>query len=150
MLDFVLAIAHHLIVFALVATLAAELALAKPRVNAITVRRLSGLDRAYGILAGLILVVGALRVVFGDAGWSFYAGQWGFWAKMAAFALVGVLSIPPTIAFIRWRRAIDADPVSGLPGQDAVNAVRRWLWAEAGLLALIPIFAAVMRRGWGL
>ncbi len=61
---------------------------------------------------------------------------------------MGLLSIVPTLRFIRWRRALKADPAA-MPQPDAIAAVRRFLWAEVFFFALIPIFAAAMARGFG-
>jgi len=61
---------------------------------------------------------------------------------------VGLLSVPPTIAFIGWRRALKADP-SALPAPAAVRRVRGFLRAEVGLLLLVPVFAALMARYQG-
>lgn len=143
MTDLVLAIAHHLLVFSLVGAFVAELVLLRPGIEAGRLRQLRGLDAAYGGLAGLVVVVGIVRVIFGAAGWEYYVGNWVFWAKMAAFVLVGIASIPPTRAIGGWVRA-------GItPDAAAVNGVRRYLFLQAGLLALIPAFAAAMARGYG-
>jgi putative membrane protein len=72
-----------------------------------------------------------------------------FWAKMVAFAVVGLLSAPPTIRILAWRRRAIADPAFTLP-TDEVRRVRRFVLAEAAVFALIPIFAAAMARGLGL
>ena len=104
-LNFVLAIAHHLAVFGLVAIFAAEFALMRPGIESKRLQQLRKIDAGYGALAGLVVVVGIIRVVFGGAGWEYYVGNWVFWAKMAAFIGVGLASIPPTRALIRWRRA---------------------------------------------
>jgi putative membrane protein len=148
-LDFILAIAHHLAVFVLVATLGIELVLVRPGLDGGRLKLLGSVDGLYGGLAGAVVVVGFLRVFFGEQGWDFYAPQWVFWAKIVAFVVVGLLSIVPTVAIIRWRRAHAADPAV-LPDAGAIAGVRRWLWAEAAVLALIPIFANAMRKGWGL
>jgi hypothetical protein len=52
-------------------------------------------------------------------------------------------SIPPTLAFLKWRRA------GTLPPAEAVAKVRRYLWIEVALFALLPAFAAAMARGYG-
>jgi putative membrane protein len=71
-----------------------------------------------------------------------------FWAKLGAFAAVGLLSIMPTVEFIRWRKAISGNlPFS--PAPHGIRNVRRVLFAEAILFALIPAFAAAMARGYG-
>ncbi len=102
--DLLLAIAHHLLIFALVAVLAAETVLVRPGLTGNALARLGGLDRAYGILAGLIIIVGFSRVFFGLKGWEFYIDYWVFWAKLAAFAGVGLLSIRPTMRILEWSR----------------------------------------------
>ena len=59
------------------------------------------------------------------------------------FLVIGLLSVPPTVAYIRWRRS------GAAPGDAQVAGVRRWLWAETLLFALLPAFAAAMARGYG-
>jgi putative membrane protein len=139
----VLAIAHHLAVFVLVAIFAAEFALLRPGIEGKRLTQLSKIDGAYGAVAGLVIIVGIIRVIFGGAGWEYYAGNWVFWAKMLAFLGVGLLSIPPTLAIIRWRKSGTA------PSNSDVNTARRFLYLEAALLLFIPAFAAAMARGYG-
>jgi putative membrane protein len=144
--DLLLAIAHHLLIFALVAVLAAETVLVRPGLTGNALIRLGGLDRAYGMLAGLILVVGFSRVFFGLRGWEYYIYYWVFWAKLAAFAIVGLLSIRPTLRIAEWNRKAKADRGLVVPESD-VSSVSAYLRAEAAVFALIPIFAAAMARG---
>jgi putative membrane protein len=143
MLDLVLAISHHLIAFALFAVLLAEFVSVRRGMDAATVARISKVDVWYGVLAGLIVVVGFARAVFAAKGWPYYAHNLFFWAKMGTFMVIGLLSIPPTLAFGKWRRT------SALPADDAVAKVRRYLWIEVALFALLPAFAALMARGYG-
>jgi len=143
MLDLALAIGHHLLVFALFGVLCAELIAVRRGMEASTVARIAAVDLWYGILAGLIVIVGFSRAVFAAKGWFYYQHNGFFWAKIGAFAAIGLLSVPPTIRFIGWRRA------GGSPPHAAVAAVRRFLYAEVALFALLPIFAAAMARGYG-
>ncbi|MBU1376456.1 MAG: DUF2214 family protein [Alphaproteobacteria bacterium] len=143
MLDLVLAILHHLFVFGLFGILFAEFMLVRPGMEPATVRRVAGIDLAFGALAGLVLVVGFARAGMAAKGWAYYSHNGFFWAKVAVFLVIGLLSAPPTIAFIRWRRA-------GLSPTDAqVAGVRRFIHAEVALFALLPAFAAAMARGYG-
>ena len=141
------AIAHHLLVFSLAGVIAAELGLVRRGMTAADVRRVATVDAAYGLLAVLILVVGFSRAIWGAKGWTYYAENPWFHAKMASFLAVGLLSIPPTVRFIRWRRALKRGAIEAPPERE-VLAVRRWLVVEAGVLALVPAFAAAM-AGWG-
>jgi putative membrane protein len=149
MLDLVLAYAHHLAVFAVVGLLFAEFVLLRPGLDGRRALQLAGLDGAYGAAATLVFVAGALRVAFGDAGWSFYAANPVFWVKIGLFVVVGLLSIAPTIAILRWRRAANADSSYSVPEAE-IRSARRFLHLELGVLALIPLAAAAMARGFGL
>jgi putative membrane protein len=146
--DLLLAIAHHLLVFALIAVLAAETVLVRPGLAGAALARLVKLDRSYGMLAGLIIVVGFGRVFFGLKGWEFYIYNWVFWAKIAAFVAVGLLSVPPTTRIIKWSRAVVADAGHVVPDSE-IGSVSTWLRAESAVFILIPIFAAAMARGYG-
>jgi putative membrane protein len=147
--DLLLAIGHHLLVFALAAVLAAELATVRPGIGAAELRRLGMLDAFYGTIAGLIIVVGVLRVNFGAKGPEYYLANHAFWGKITAFVVVGLLSVPPTLRFIAWRRRLKADPAFR-PGEAEVLAARRFLWGEVAVFPLILIFAAAMARGYGM
>ena len=149
MTDLVLAIAHHLSVFTLAGLLLAEVALLRPDLSAQRIRQLGTIDTAYGGVAVLIIVVGVLRVVFGDKGADYYLHNWAFWLKMAAFVLVGLLSVPPTLAIIGWRRKVAADP-SFSPDAATVSGLRRFYIGEIVAFAFIPAFAAAMARGYGI
>ena len=143
-LDAILAVAHHLAVFSLVAVLVAELALAGAAPDRHRLAQLGRLDRLYGGLAMLALLAGGLRAVYGAKGWSFYAGSPLFLTKLVLFGVVGLLSIVPTLRFIRWRRA------GGLPDAASWHGTRAWMRAQLAVLALIPVAAVLMARGIGL
>ena len=125
------------------AILVTEWALLRPGLTPRQLQFVSRLDAAYGAMAVLAIVVGFARAGAGPKGWSFYAGNPVFWAKIAVFAAVGILSARPTIAMARWRRA-------GMPAEADIARVRPWLNAQVALLPLIPALAALMARGVGL
>jgi putative membrane protein len=147
--DLLLAIAHHLLIFALFGLLVTEMAILRPEIPGARLVRLARVDSAFGIVAGLIVVVGFSRVFFGLKDSAFYLQNPVFWAKIAGFVVVGLLSIQPTIRIIQWRRATAADPGFS-PATPAVLATKRFMHYEAAVFILIPIFAAMMARGIGL
>ena len=147
LLDLVLAILHHLAVFILFAILAVELVWLKRDLDLAGLRRIARLDMAYGAVAGAVLVIGLCRVFFGIKGYEYYVASPSFWAKMAAFAVVGLLSIPPTLKMIAWRRRAEGEP-GWLPSPAEISGARRYLHIEATIFLLIPIFAAAMARGY--
>ncbi len=149
MIDLWLAIAHHLVVFTLVAILAIQIALVRPGITAEEVIRLRRLDGFYGSLAGLILFIGILRVTFGARGQEFYSENPVFWMKMAAFALVGLISIQPTVKIYSWWQQAKGGGFFSAP-EDEIARVRQFLKAEAIVFVTIPAFAAAAARGVGL
>lgn len=143
MVDLGLAIAHHLLVFGLAIMLAMELAYL--RGESPPVARLAGLDGGYGLTSLLIIAVGVCRVLWGAKGWAAYEANPFFWAKVGTFAVMGLCSIAPTVAFLRWRRTLRGDPAFR-PSPREIAAVTRWVRIE--LLLLFPLvgFAAAMAR----
>ncbi|WP_235561411.1 DUF2214 family protein [Brevundimonas sp. Root1279] len=143
MTDLLLAIAHHILVFGLVAMLAVERVLL--RGSNIDFHRLARVDTGYGALAGLILVVGACRVLFGGKGWEFYDGNPYFWAKVATFILIGIVSIVPTVRYQAWARLQKRYPAFTPPDKE-VARVRTATGVQALLLVPLLVFAAMMAR----
>jgi putative membrane protein len=149
MTDLILAIAHHLLAFGLAAILFAQYALVRPGLAGAALNRVRLFDRFYGLFAGLLIVIGVLRVIYGFKGPDFYMANPGFWAKMAAFLGVGLLSIPPTLRILAWGRRATADPDFVVPDAE-IAGVHIWLRMELVVFVLIPVFAAMMARGIGL
>lgn len=149
MLDLVLAILHHLLILSLAGLMMAGFVLVRPGVSGGALKTLGGIDASYGGTAVLILVVGFSRVFLGGKGADFYLHNPLFWAKIAAFAVVGLLSIQPTIAILKWRKQAAADPAFTPPAAELAK-VRKVMLAELLVFALIPVFAAAMARGYGL
>lgn len=149
-LDLILEFAHHLAVFSLVGVFFAEFfLLTQGDLRGRRLATVGRLDAAYGGLAGLIVIVGVSRVIWGDAGWQFYVMSWTFWVKMALFALTGILSIWPTRAILGWRKTAAANADYVVPDSE-IGGVRGYFTASFAALAFIPIFAAMMARGIGL
>ena len=146
--DLLLAIVHHILVFSVAALIACESVLTRGELSAAAIKRLAGLDRHYGILAMLVIIVGVGRVFYGMKGWEFYVYNWVFWAKMVSFLAVGLLSIIPTMRFLSWNRQASANANFTVPAAE-LSSVRFYLRAEMAGIVLILIFAAAMARGYG-
>ena len=147
--DLLLAIAHHLLILTIAAIIAIEFAMIRPGIDSAQIKRVARLDFGYGIAAGLLVVVGFSRVYYGIKGPDFYLQNPVFWAKIAAFALVGLLSILPTLRLLAWRRMAERDHAFVPPAGEMATA-RRFLTMEVHVFVLIPILAAAMARGYGL
>lgn len=141
-----LAIVHHLLVFGLAIMLAVELAYL--RGERVPVKALAGLDAGYGAMAVLLLLAGAARVLWGDKGWVFYQDNPYFWAKVGTFLLIGLLSVPPTMLFLKWRKAFRAN-AAFQPDATEVARAARFVRFEVLLLFPLVAFAAAMARWTG-
>ena len=148
-IDLILTIGHHLLVFSLVAIVAAEFAIIRLTLSASEIGVLSNLDRAYGVIAGLVIVIGFSRVYWGAKGPDYFLQNPVFHTKMAAFVLLGILSIYPTVRIIAWRRSLKANPAFS-PLEREVIALRRYVIGEFLLVPVMLVCAAARVRGYGL
>jgi putative membrane protein len=139
---------HYLSMIFIGAFLTVELVLCRPALSAAHVRLLPRLDIGYFTAALVALASGLLRVFVYAKGWPFYASNPVFWVKMALYLTVALISIAPTLAFIRWSRLLGAGAVP-LPAASDIARVRRLVHLELALLALIPLMAVLMARGIG-
>ena len=88
---------HHIAAFTLFAALVVELILIREVLTVGTARRLQIADMVFGISAGVLLVVGLLRVYYFEKGATYYFHTWTFIAKLTLFMIVGLVSIVPTL-----------------------------------------------------
>lgn len=146
-LEAVLAAIHLVAILTLVVFLSSEAALCRPEwMNAAVVRRLSRLDLIYGIAAGVLLLSGVARVVWGAKGMGWYVSQPLFHLKVTLFVLAALMSIKPSLDFRRWLKNLNVD--GSLPPEDAVRRTRRWIMWQSHLIPVIAVIAVFWARGW--
>jgi putative membrane protein len=139
---------HFVFAFILIGAIAAEAFVLRLPVDGRVARLLLRIDVFVGASSVLLILAGVARVFWGAKGAGYYADQPFFWAKMAMFAIIGLLSIIPTRAFFRWVKAAKADSAFAVPDAEA-KRVRRVVMAEVHLAALLLLFASLMARGIG-
>jgi putative membrane protein len=139
---------HHLAAFTLVAALAVEFVLLRGELTATRARQILSADRLYGISAGLILVIGFARVFHFEKGAHYYFHSIPFIAKLSLFAVVGLLSIYPTLQFLKWRPALRQGQAPLLADQTR-RRVRMLVHLELAGVAVILLCAALMAKGVG-
>jgi len=144
-----MAFLHHLFAFTLTACLVYEFVAFRKGMTFEEARRIQHVDLAYGISAGLLLVVGLLRVFFFEKGVNFYIHSPFFWVKMGAFLIVGLLSIDPTIRYIRWNKTLSQHKAPEI-SDDEFKRTRLLLWLELAGIVVILLAAPMMARGVGL
>jgi putative membrane protein len=145
--DALLAWAHFLCIFALVSVVVAEVVLYRPRMGGVRLAQLQRVDLWYGIVAGLVIVTGVARVIYGLKGPSFYLHNPVFWTKMTLFAIVGLLSVPPTMHYLRVKRSAQADGSVAI-ADPTYRLMRGCLLAECVVLVFIPLCATLMAHGY--
>ena len=147
-LEALLAYAHLLAILTLVVFISSEAALCRPEwMNAKVVERLGKVDMIYGIAAGLVLVTGIARTWWGIKGTGWYWTNGLLHLKLAMFIAVGLISIKPTIMFRRWRKDLAA--TGALPVEAEIRTARKWVMIQAHLIAVIPLAAVFLARGFG-
>lgn len=142
MTDILLAYLHYLCIFTAFGLLLAELLL----LPTARWRLLGRVDIVYFIAAIGILATGLGRVFLGFKPAAYYWHEPWFHALWVTFLLIGLLSIVPTLHFLRWSKA----GPDFVPDPKALRHVRGHLQLEILLFAIAPIFAILMARGYGL
>ena len=137
---------HHLAAFALVSAIAVEFVLIRQEFTASTARKLLATDAVLGIAAGLLFVIGLLRVFYFEKGAAYYFSSHAFMAKFSVFIAIGLLSIIPTVEFLSWRKALRAGQTPQ-PSDGKITLIRKILHGELIAVAIILLCAAIMARG---
>jgi putative membrane protein len=137
---------HHLAAFTLVAALSIEFLLIREDITLANAKRLMLVDGIFGASAGVLLVVGLLRVFFFEKGYLYYFTSHAFLSKFGLFIIVGIASAIPTIEFLRWRKAVK---VGQAPSVDAkkIRTIRKIIHWELAGVVFILLFAAMMAKG---
>jgi len=145
MLEITLRYLHFLSILTIAATVCSEYLLIKPVLTRKEIGRLSRIDAVYG-LAALVLLGAGLTLWFGGISKPtfFYSKNWIFHLKVGLFAMVGILSIYPTVFFLKQRKG---DPTETIAIPDKLIWMLR---LELILLLIIPLLATLMSRGIGL
>lgn len=147
-LDAALAYLHYAAILFLVWFLAREWQRLAPAAPRDALAALARIDALYAVAAVAVLATGASRAIWGLKGWAFYAGNPVFHAKIGMFVLVAIVSIRPTLMFMRWKKAQARDPAFR-PDDAQWRRARRLVLAQMHGLALIPLLAVLMSRGIG-
>lgn len=143
-----MAFLHHLAAFTLVSALAVEVAIFKPPLTLSQARRLQITDLIFGAAAGVLLVVGLIRVVYFEKGPGYYFADIFFLLKLTAFLVAGLISIYPTVLYLSWSQAIKAGEAPEVSPERA-RRTRMCLMLELTAIVVILLCAPLMARGHG-
>jgi putative membrane protein len=143
-LEILLRYVHFISIFAIVGSLVSEHMLLKNQLTRAEIGKLAKVDAVYGI-AALTLLGAGLTLWLGEVGKPavYYSKNWIFHTKITLFLTVGLLSIYPTVFFLKNRKGKVEEIVS-------VPKTVFWLLRlELLLLFIIPLLAGLMARGVG-
>jgi putative membrane protein len=143
-LDILVRYLHFVSILSLFGTLLAENILIGKALPRAEIKRLARIDAAFGLSALSALAAGLLLWFRYGKGAQFYLKNPVFHAKLGLFLLVALLSIYPTVFFLKRRKGEPGETVA-VPG-----SLIAMLRVELGLALLIPLLAVLMARGYGL
>ena len=107
------------------------------------IRRLATIDGIYGLNAILLLAAGFSLWFWVGKPAEFYSKNWIFMTKLTLFIIVGILSIYPTVFFLRQRKG-DQNETIQVPSK-----IKMVVRLELLILFSIPLLASLMSRGIG-
>jgi putative membrane protein len=134
---------HFLSLIVFCGTLLAENFLLQKSLKRWEIARFAKVDGLYGLSAMCTLFFGLMLLFKYGNGLAFYLRNPVFHAKLTLFVLVGLLSIAPTIFFIKQRKGPAEEEVA-IPGK-----IRALVRLELAIALCIPLLAAIMARGIG-
>jgi putative membrane protein len=137
---------HHIAAFTLFAALVIEFVLIKDELSLRTARNIRHADMAFGIAAGVVILVGFLRVFYFEKGPDYYFHSAFFDMKMMAFIIVGLLSIYPTVVFLSWSKALKAGQLP-VVSAGKMRIIRSLIHLELAGIAVVILCAALMAKG---
>jgi putative membrane protein len=143
-----LAFFHHLMFVAIMLILSAEMLTLKQPLTLASAKKNQIYDAIYGVSAILILIIGSLRVMYFEKGADYYMHSAPFIAKMVLFIIVGLISIHPTVTFIKWGKTIKQGIAPTLTDEQN-RKLRMIIHVEMTLLGLMILCAAMMAKGIG-
>ena len=132
---------HFISIFGIIGAVVGESLLLKKSMTRSEIRRMSKLDGLYG-LCSITLLAAGMTLWFGvGKPAEFYSTNWAFLLKLGLFVVVGLLSIYPTVYFMRQRKGDQAEVVP-IPGK-----IKTMIRLELVILFLIPVLSSIMARG---
>jgi putative membrane protein len=139
---------HFAAAFGLVATVFFEWTTFSRTPTAIEARRIAVADRWYGAFAGALLAVGFLRVFYFEKGADFYFHSPFFHLKLTLFVVMGLLSIYPTVRFLKWRDDIKAGRAPNVT-EAQYRGIHRCLTVQMIIVLPLLASASLMAAGVG-
>ncbi len=139
---------HFLGFISIFVAITVEKVLLKKELTSVHANTIRKFDALYGVAAIVMLATGFVKLYWFGKGMDYYIHNHIFWTKILLFTIVGLLSIYPTITFLKWKNLVKTNtPITLSDSQ--YNLISKTLTAEIILMILIPLCAHFMARGFG-
>jgi putative membrane protein len=135
---------HFLGILAIASSLVAEHLLIRPSLTRREIGRLAVIDGIYGAGALLVLGCGLGMWLGGFKNADYYTQNPVFHTKVTLFVIMGILSIWPTVFFLKQRKG-NADEVVAIP-----RRIVMFLRIELLIVFVMPLLAVLVARGVGM
>lgn len=134
--------AHFVGIIVLASMVVTENVLISRKLKPGAIKKLAIIDGIYGFGAVLTLVAGLTLWLYVGKPKEFYSGNIIFHTKLGVFALIALMSVIPTVFFLKNRN--NAEDVVNVPHH--VITIKR---IELALLFVLPFLAVLIARGVG-
>jgi putative membrane protein len=134
---------HFIGILIITASLFTEHLLLKQEMTPSEIKKLARIDQFYGIAAIVVLIAGLILWFWVGKPSAFYTRNFLFHIKLTLFLVLGILSIYPSVFFMKNRK-------SKLDKIVVPNSIKILIRIELMILFLIPLLAVFMSRGIGM
>lgn len=135
--------AHFISILTIVSCLVSQHLLIEDRLPKKMITRLWRIDSIYGVSAITAVSAGLTLWLWTGKPAEYYSQNWIFLLKVGLFAVVGVLSLLPTVFFWKKRKG-DQEEIIQVP-----KYIKTLIRIELGLLFILPLLASLMANGRG-
>lgn len=136
---------HYIGIMLLLASLLGEHLLLRQEMTVSEARTIQTLDIVYGGSATIVLVTGIMRM-FLEKGAVYYNHHIAFHILFGIFVIAALISIYPTVIFLRWRNDTRAGRGQQLE-RSQFKKIQMMVRVEMTLMLLAPLFATWMAHG---
>jgi putative membrane protein len=136
---------HYIGIMLLIASLLGEHLLLRQDMTVSEARTIQTLDIVYGASATIVLVTGIMRM-FLEKGAAYYNHHIAFHILFGIFVIAALISIYPTVIFLRWRNDTRAGRGQQLE-RAQFKRIQMMVRVEMTLMLLAPLFATWMAHG---
>lgn len=142
-IDIITKYIHFLGIFGVFGSIFYEFKIVKSSLQREKIVQLAKVDGLYGICTIVVLFTGFALWLWVGKPADFYGSNWVFYSKIGVFSLIGIVSIYPTVFFVKNRKGNSEDMVK-IP-----KIIKNLITIELLLMLIMPLLATTMARGIG-